>query len=222
MNTKKLNTLRWTVVLSSLIFSNYLFNQVNENTADSISKKKEFIYGLDNRRTHIDGQPTLIYGLYIGIGYRDKLRLKMGVSGIPFEVGRKRDENDLLHLNRFYFFNIGEEFDFYINNRFRLTTYLQAGIGENHYRKLDHNNDVIGFGRHLLIPLELGMHANYDIYPWLRAKLGGGWRFVLTEPSNNIAGYYVKVGFSISSRKLLKSYRKWKNEKDVKTFFEEE
>lgn len=180
------------------------------NPFKSLEKEKELLYGIDNRRTHIQQQSTLIYGLYTGIGFGGVLRLKIGVSGTPFEVGRTEDEFGNVQRNRFYFLNIGEEFDFYISNRFRITAYGQIGYGFNDFRLQDQNEQTVESGRINIVPLELGTHTNYDIYPWLRFKLGGGWRFVFPDKVNYLSGYYIKIGFGVSAPKLLKSYRDWK------------
>ena len=184
------------------------------NPFKSLEKEKELLYGIDNRRTHIQQQSTLIYGLYTGIGFGGVLRLKIGVSGTPFEVGRTEDEAGNIQRNRFYFLNIGEEFDFYIKNRFRITTYGQIGYGFNDYRLKDNNDQTVDEGRIQIIPFELGLHANYDIFPWLRFKLGGGWRFVFPDEASYLSGYYIKIGFGVSAPKLLKSYRDWRGKRD--------
>ena len=198
-----------------LLGTNTFFAQTNfVNPFQSVKGDKEFLYGLDNRRTHIQQQSTLIYGLYTGIGFGGSLRLKIGVSGTPFEVGRSTDELGNVQRNRFYFLNIGEEFDFYIKNRFRVTAYLQGGFGYNDFRKVDDNDVTISSGRATIIPLEFGMHANYDVLTWLRAKAGGGWRVVLPNEVSYLSGYYIKLGFSMSTSKFIKSYKKWKSERE--------
>lgn len=210
---KKINTLVCCFFL--LIFPLSLVAQNGFiNPFKSLEKEKELLYGIDNRRTHIQQQSTLIYGLYTGIGFGGVLRLKIGVSGTPFEVGRTEDAAGNIQRNRFYFLNIGEEFDFYIKNRFRITTYGQIGYGFNDYRLKDNNDQTVDEGTDQIIPLELGLHANYDIFPWLRFKLGGGWRFVFPAEANYLSGYYIKIGFGVSAPKLLKSYRDWKGKRD--------
>lgn len=183
------------------------------NPSQSWEKKKELLYGIDNRRTHIQQQSTLIYGLYTGVGFGGVLRLKIGISGTPFEVGRTADLFGNTQRNRFYFLNIGQEFDFYVKNRFRITAYGQAGYGFNDFRLEDENNQTVNMGRVQIIPLEIGLHANYDIFPWLRFKLGGGWRFVFPESASYLSGYYIKIGFGVSAPKLLNSYRSWKDKR---------
>lgn len=218
INTKRIIRKGLGVVIQTLFFcAHFLLSNTTSlisqlNPADS-SNQLKFIYGFDNRRTQISEQNTLIYGGYIGAGYNDKIRMKLGISGIPFEVGRITNELGFQQRNRFYFFNVGLEYDFLIKNKFRLTAYGQFGAGENFYRYTNPNlpsNFEIS-GKALFLPLELGSHANYDLFPWLRLKLGGGWRFSLYEPTDYLSGYYIKLGASINLPLFIASARKVRN-----------
>lgn len=195
------------------LFPSFGNAQELSNPFQTFKEKKVFIYGVDNRRTHIKSHSTLIYGLYLGIGFGGKLRFKAGISGTPFEKGKFTDDQGKIKKNRLVFINLGEEFDFLIINRFRMTTYFQAGLGYNYFRVLDASKIEIQRGRNLIIPLESGLQANYDLLPWLRAKVGGGWRFVLPDYSYDLSGYYIKIGFSIDRKKLCEVYRNKRNKK---------
>ncbi len=166
------------------------------NPFETLKKKKEIVYGFDNRRTHIYQHHTVIYGLYSGISFGKKLRFKIGLNGTPFEVGKFVDENGILQKNRLFFTSLGEEFDFYQHKKFGMTTYLQAGIGTNFYRQLNENSEEINRDKQLIIPIEVGLHFSYDLLPYLKLKTGFGWRFVTPENSRELGGYYVKLGLS--------------------------
>jgi hypothetical protein len=178
------------------------FAQVIENPIVSLKSDRDFIYGLDNRRTHIKEQSTVIYGAYLGFGFDEKLRLKLGLSGTPFEVGRTEDAQGDITRHRLVFLTVGEEFDFFIRNRFRTTTYVQAGAGFDFSRIIYSNGGFSHISRNAIVPIEFGLHFNYDVYPWLRAKLGGGWRIVLPNDSRELSGYYIKAGFGFSYKKF--------------------
>ena len=177
------------------------------NPFQTLKEKREFVYGIDNRRTHINQQSALIYGLYFGIGFGGKLRFKTGVSGMLSEKGKLIDEQGLVKKNRLLFLTLGEEFDFLIYNKLLFTTYFQTGIGYNYFRKLDQLKMEIIAGRNLIIPIEIGVQSSYDVLPWLGVKVGGGWRFVLPDFSYDLSGYYFKFGLNINGRKLIEQYR---------------
>lgn len=169
---------------------------------ETLKKKKEIVYGLDNRRTHIYQHHTVIYGLYSGISFGKKLRFKIGLNGTPFEVGKFVDENGIVKKNRLLFASLGEEFDFYQYKKFGMTTYLQAGIGNNFYRQLNQIGTEVNKGKQLIIPIETGLHFSYDLLPYLKLKTGFGWRFVAPDNSREIGGYYVKLGLSFNLKKF--------------------
>jgi hypothetical protein len=169
---------------------------------ETLKKKKEIVYGLDNRRTHIYQHHTVIYGLYSGISFGKKLRFKIGLNGTPFEVGKFVDENGIIKKNRLLFASLGEEFDFYQYKKFGMTTYLQAGIGNNFYRQLNQIGTEVNKGKQLIIPIETGLHFSYDLLTYLKLKTGFGWRFVAPNNSRELSGYYVKLGLSFNLKKF--------------------
>lgn len=193
------------------------FNSVNAQETENSTEKKDwrFIAAFDNRRTQIRNQHTLIYGGFIGIYHKDRYRYKFGIAGTPFKVGESIDEFNKIQRNRFYIFNLGHEADFLIINRFRMTSYLQLGVGENFYYSLDVNTEnAKKEGKHIFVPLEIGTHFNYDVLKWLRFKIGGGWRFSLNHETRYLSGYYIKLGFAADMPKLLNIYRDWENKKE--------
>lgn len=200
-----------------ICLSSAFYAQNIESPINSLKGKRDFIYGIDNRRTHIKEQSTVIYGAYLGFGFDEKLRLKLGLSGTPFEVGKTTDALGSYTKHRLLFLTLGEEFDFFIHKRFRMTTYVQLGCGFDFSRTTSASGIVVQTDRNVILPLEIGMHFNYDIFPWLRAKLGGGWRFVLPASANELSGYYLKLGFGFSWSKFKDTQLLKKKQKTSRT-----
>ena len=138
------------------------------NPIETLKKKREIVYGLDNRRTDIHQHHTVIYGVFAGISYGKKLIFKIGINGTPFEVGKFVDENGILKKNRLLFATIGEEFDFYQYKKIVFTTYLQTGIGNNFYRNINQSGTEVYKGKELIIPIETGLHLSYERKPPLK------------------------------------------------------
>lgn len=182
-----------------ILFKGY--SQSIVNPIETLKKKREIVYGLDNRRTHIHQQHTVIYGLYTGIGFGKKLKFKIGINGTPFEVGRVVDENGIVKKNRLFFVSLGEEFDFYQYKKFGITSYLQAGFGYNFYRQLNQSGTELNKAKQLIIPMETGFNFSYDLLSYLKLKTGFGWRFVSPNNARDLSGYYVKLGLSFNIRK---------------------
>jgi hypothetical protein len=181
------------------------YSQNITNPFETFQKKKEIVYGLDNRRTHIYQHHTVIYGFYSGISFGTKLRFKIGINGTPFEVGKFVDENGVVKKNRLLFASLGEEFDFYQYKKFGITTYLQAGIGINFYRLLHQNETQVNKGKQLIIPIETGLQFSYNLLTYLKLKTGVGWRFVAPENSRALSGYYAKLGLSFNLKKFIET-----------------
>ncbi|MFN5416412.1 MAG: hypothetical protein ACK5B9_05100 [Flavobacteriia bacterium] len=178
------------------------YSQNITNPFETLKKKREIVYGLENRRTHIYQHHTVIYGLYSGISFGKKLRFKIGINGTPFEIGKFVDENGIIKKNRLFFASLGEEFDFYQYEKFGMSTYLQAGIGNNLYRQLNQNGTEVDKGKQLIIPVETGLHFSYHLLTYLKLKSGFGWRFVAPNNSRELSGYYVKLGLSFNLKKF--------------------
>lgn len=205
--------------LCVMLFCTHGFSQSITNPFETFKEKKEIVFGLDNRRTHIYQHHTVIYGLYSGVGFGKKLRFKIGINGTPFEVGKFVDENGLVKRNRLLFVSIGEEFDFYRYKKFGMTTYLQAGIGKNFYRLLNINGIELNKAEELILPVEAGLHFSYDLSPFLGLKTGFGWRYVAPKESSNLSGYYLKLGLSFNLQKFLEVRTKNKalSDKPIRT-----
>lgn len=189
-----------------LLIPNFSIAQTTPNPIQALQDERVFIYGIDNRRTHIRNHNALIYGIYAGYSFGHHLRFKIAVSGTPFERGKFVDAQGLLLKQRLLFFSLGEEFDFLVIRRFRLTTYAQMGFGLNYFRSLDAAMNEVERGRKLILPLELGIHAGYDLNSWLQLKLGGGWRFVMPSMSRDLSGYYLKIALGFSGPKFWRQH----------------
>jgi hypothetical protein len=208
------NLLKYFFIIAILFGCGFSFAQQFNNPFKALKGDWSIAYGLDNRRTHIQGQNTLIYGVYGGVSFDDQLKFKLGFSGTPFERGNTKDGQGYYTKNQFYFFNVGEEFDFYTIKRYSFTSYIQCGFGYNNYRQINDDGIEFNSGRDPIIPLEVGFNANYELWYWLQFKLGFGWRFVFPEVSNDLNGYYFKVGFGTTTQKILTRYNEWKSDKE--------
>jgi hypothetical protein len=189
------------IVLLTSITTVSIGQQLN-NPFASFHDHKEFIIGLDNRITHLNGKFGVIYGLYTGIGYGENLRLKLGISGTPFEVGKHSPEKSTNEVGRILFATIGQEFDFLTIHKFKLTTYVNGGFGYHFYRILDPEKAELDKGVEHIFPVETGLHVRYQISEIFAFKTGGGWRFVFPEHGTNLGGYYIKLTAVINPKKL--------------------
>ena len=174
------------------------------NPLEVFKEKRRFILGLDNRRTHIAGDPTLIYGVFAGVSYGGKIRLKLGVSGLPKPTEKLHNNVFSPYTSQLFFISAGEEYDFFIHKRYRLTLYGQMGVGYNQLRYLQPLNNIEHTD--FIVPFELGSYYGYDLFPWMRLKIGGGWRFVLSDQTKDLDGYFIKLGIGFDLRLMRYQY----------------
>lgn len=194
-------------ILLLAISGNILKAQTFSNPKEIFTAKRKIIGGLDNRRTFIKGNQSLIYGLYCGLSFGKNLRLKIGINGNPFPIKFHLPLISLRQHNRMAFISLGEEYCFFRYKRFGLISYIQTGIGYNYYSILDDKENVVHQSREWIVPLELGLHTAYQLRPWLSAKVGNGWRFVFPDHAHDLNGYYLKLGFGIDTEYVWKWYQ---------------
>jgi hypothetical protein len=156
--------------------------------------KKEFTYGLNNRRTHFLRDPSTIYGLYMGIEYSERLKHVITLNSNLFA------REDEVHL---YYIGLSEEFLFLQKKKWDFSTYLHAGIGRLRPERSNKNPESWAY------PLEAGLHVAWNWKPWLGLKSGGGYRFIFPEHLRLFEGWYYKAGISFN-------YTAWKDSKSSK------
>jgi hypothetical protein len=171
--------------------------------------KPTFIYGLDNRSSHLYGQSASIFGVYAGIGLRErKLRCKIGFNlSQPFSW--KLGQADSTRLTGFLVFaNIGEEMEVLRHRRAAINSYFNAGLG--YLMKTRGPNlapTLASYQRKVIAPIEVGLVFGYDVTQYLTFKAGGGWRFVFPELNQNLSGLFLKLSAQFR-------WSDWKTRKD--------
>jgi hypothetical protein len=169
-----------------------------------LNQKPYLVYGLDNRYTVINQQNVFISGAYLGIGFDEKMKFKFGISGTPFAYNQTNQSNNKTAKSHLLFLTLGNEFDFIHFNKFSLTNYIQTGYGFQYTQNTYNNTSPTDYDINYFLPLELGLNLNYDFNPWLRAKIGGGYRFAFLTENKSLENYYLKATFTINIHKLWK------------------
>lgn len=140
------------LVIICFFESKPLVAQHFSNPMKDMRGKLRIIGGLDNRRTFMNGNQSVIYGLYCGVGLGKNLRLKLGVNGNPFPIKFHLPFFSQRQHNRMMFLSLGEEYSFFHYKRFSLISYLQVGLGFNYYSILDNQENVIHRSQNQLFP----------------------------------------------------------------------
>ncbi len=187
--------------------------QTVQNPFSLAKGERKFIYGLDNRRTHIDAASTSIYGVYGGIGFSQRrLRFKFGAN-VSGNYREKPLPDGSFQRNRMAFASLGEEIDLVnLHPKLRLISYINGGAGFELVRTYAEDGQRIGpFKRDWVFPIEPGLVLGFDVVPFLTLRLGGGWRVVFSDQAENrLDGYFVKIGAQLHTREAVGAYKAWR------------
>jgi hypothetical protein len=181
-------------LLLILLFS-YVNGQSKQSYSDESTEfKKQLLIKVDNRRTHIHNNFSVIYGVTATWKFDQTLRLKAGISSVPFEAGNISRTDPRKIASKLLFFTLGEEYDFLKTGKFKQTLYLQSGIGWHYFKYFELLSQSEKRSKELIVPIEAGIYTSYSVLSWLDIKLGGGWRWVLLNESRDLSNYYIKIG----------------------------
>lgn len=170
------------------------------------NKNYEPTVGLLNRRTHIYGQGGTIYGLKAGLNFDKRLKNTVCISGTAFRLGNP--ESDYLKNTQLVYVSVAEEFRFYQYKRISAISFFNIGYGWSLWQSFNELSTQINSGVQRVAPLEMGLHGDYLINPWLSLTFGAGWRFFLYGHDPGLGGYYAKIGLGISFKQLKLALKK--------------
>ena len=203
LRTTRQHSKIFTLLLMLVVFGiSPISSQTFHHPIQTLHEKPELAFGLDNRYTFIGKQFVIINGAYTDVCFGEKMKFKLGLSGTPF--GFETPTNDTLSSsNHLAFITVGHEFDFVRVQKFSLSTYIQTGFGYHYYKIRNDRFSILESGRRGIVPLEVGMNLNYDFNPWLRAKIGYGYRFAFFDDFFPLSGEYAKATFTINIKYLF-------------------
>lgn len=190
-----MKTLLLSVVL--ITSASQVFGQKLSDLVDLYKEEAEFTFGLNHRRTHIYNEFGTIYGAFFGLNFDRRLKNTFLFSSTIFPIGKASDLDASYKRTRLHFAGVTEEYTYFKRNRFRLSTYASLGYGISQYELLSPQGLVMEQGRVGIMPLELGLHAAYELIPWLELRVGAGWRFFLLGHDKGLSGYYAKVALGL-------------------------
>jgi hypothetical protein len=157
--------------------------------------KPSFIYGLDNRSTHLYGQSASIFGVYSGIGFKErKLRFKIGLNASQPFSWQQQATDSTFQSGVLAFVSIGEEMEMFRFHRMAIHSYFNIGLG--YFLSTKGQNlapTLASYRKQLIAPLEIGLVKGYDITRYLTLKVGGGWRFMFPDTQHRLSGLFLKL-----------------------------
>jgi len=172
------------------------------------------LFNFDFRRTFVNRESVRFYGFRLG-AQRNKDIIAVGIYGLgdPYV-----QENSTLgpHTNvdvvtDFDFAGISYERLLIDTKRWQIGVPVGIALGNLRRGYRDANDKLVPYSVNELVPIELSLHTDYNIFYWLFAGVGGGYRYVLAADRDATItlsdwNYYFKVGLRVGE--LIKRARK--------------
>lgn len=203
--------------------------EISKESRDSIQKTRLRFAG-DSRITFINKNSVSIYGIRLGLLFKDKIEVGLGVYStnllglLGSSVSKEYiddSRNPATSFNSeigFHYFSIFGEYRLLNTNRLVLTFNTQLGLGSAVIEFTETNEDE-NTVRRTKILIEHSLKVDVKTFDWLRLAAGGGYRYLLDNDQQLKDAFnspIVIIGFTIDYG-LLK--RKLFNKKSSKKNF---
>lgn len=175
-----------------------------EDSMVATERKAAFkvLFNFDFRRTQVNAEAVRFYGFRLG-AQRGKDIIALGFYGLgdPFieqavdlgELGTREVVTD------FDYTGLSYERLLVDVKRWQIGVPISLGLGS--YRRSYRADDgaLIAYSTNELVPIELSLHTDYNVFWWLFIGVGGGYRYVLAadkEATVTLSDwtYYFKAG----------------------------
>lgn len=190
------------LLLPVLLFSAMGLAQDGSVVAAERKAAFKVLFNFDFRRTQVNSEAVRFYGLRLG-AQRGKDIIALGFYGLgdPFvepmvdlgELGTREVVTD------FDYTGLSYERLLVDMKRWQIGVPLSLGLGN--YRRSYRADDgaLIAYSTNELVPIELSLHTDYNVFWWLFIGVGGGYRYVLAADREATVAlsdwtYYVKAG----------------------------
>lgn len=199
--------MKFTSKLLMLIFIQLCWNSLyaalyHEKTKEQ-EEQKRYIFGFNNRRAIVNQKNFLIIGMYAGIEFNQKHKIKLGLNGNLKPYNIFNHPSNLNNNKRILFFSIGEEYLIYKFRRFSLYTYTHLGIGLNIIDEFSETSLSTQREVKLILPAEYGLLSNYSLCRYTTFNFGFGFRNVFPN-HNNLNGIFLKIGLNLNGNEFKK------------------
>lgn len=205
-------------IVAMLLYPAYAKSQ--HRVLDSIKydyqHKRRFIIGFDGKRSFIGDLNIKVFGLRGGYEYNGRTSILVGIYNTTDKIKNIDSSSNIPGSPKVYKSSVGLgyisgilEYRFYKDKKWELSVPMQLGIGAgrlNYYR----NDTLISKKAPIVLPIELGFNANYNIKWWLTITGGIGTRVSLVNTQFNGAFYSLGIQLNTEAiyRRLFKKKKK--------------
>lgn len=172
------------------------------------------LFNFDFRRTYVNSEPVRFYGFRLG-AQRNKDIIAIGFYGLgdPYV----QPEVDLGGLGyrelttRFDFTSLTYERLLLDSKRWVIGVPVSVGLGNYRTSYRDSTDALVPYSTNELVPMEISLHVDYNVFWWFFIGVGGGYRHVLAADHSTTVvlsdrTYYFKAGLRLGE--MLKRARK--------------
>jgi hypothetical protein len=194
------------IFLPILIASGQENLNIRENS-DSLKKKPEFVFQIDQRNSFIRSQAVSINGLLFGLDYRGKNQYSIGIYTLsPWNKPLPQMVNDSVTEDKkfnLYFLSFGYTPTLFRIKKFKITLPVEIGFGYA-YAKVDrylNNHEYKAKKSTDFIPAQIGIFLDYKVAKWGSLVGSVGYRKLILErlfaAKVNYNGFYFNFGLNL-------------------------
>lgn len=189
---------RLLVILLIPAFAGSLRSQMLDTLSSLFKSKYSIDVRLESRLSFINHDVTSVSGVRLGLAFRRKLRLGVGLSWLKtpvkkdFYVKNSLGKTDTLsRFMKFYYFCYYADFVFYKTNHWQLSVPIQVGTGRSWYQD-ENKYKLSSQPKYYLLLYEPGITVQYKVTRWAGLGTDVAYRFVLRtprRPENNLNSF---------------------------------
>lgn len=182
---------------------------------------KKFFVSLDGKNNLVSDLNMKMFGLQGGYQYNRRTSLYLGiywtynnpskiVANAP--LAGQSDSNTIYSTYGISYINVGCEYVFFNNKRWRMAIPLALGRGRGS-NVFTQNKVQIREEKPRIIPLEIGMNVSYKLKWWLWVGAGIGTRISLNS-THEYNGAFYTFGLQLKTGEIYRRVKKWAKKED--------
>ncbi|MEO8588308.1 MAG: hypothetical protein ABI432_02980 [Flavobacteriales bacterium] len=192
-----------------------------QDTIRTITERKagfRVLFNFDFRRTFVNTESVRFYGFRLG-AQRDKDIIALGFYGLgdPYvqpsvDLGELGAREVVTHFD---FATLTYERILLDSKRWQIGVPLSIGLGNYRKSYREPDGSLIAYSTNELVPIELSLHTDYNLFWWLFIGVGGGYRYVLAADHQTTIvlsdwTYYFKAGIRVGEmiKRVKREFKK--------------
>ncbi len=186
------------IILLLVFFGGSAQSQMLDTLSSLFKSKYSVDVRLESRFSFINHDLTSVSGVRMGLAFRRKLRLGIGLSWLKTPVKKdfytknsKGKTDTSTRYMKFYYFCYYADFVFYKTKHWQLSVPIQVGTGRSWFQE-NNNYSLSSQPKYYLLLYEPGITVQYKVTRWAGVGADVAYRFVLRtprRPENNLNSF---------------------------------